>query len=279
MIRLRPMTSEDIAAGLALSRQAGWNQTEADWHRALVLQPDGCFVAVADGAVVGSCCVCLFGPVAWVALVLVDAAHRRRGIGRSLMEHALSFLDGQKVASVRLDATPIGQPLYEQLGFVPQFRLARYAGILPADDLPPSPQVGTVPSEHWEELAALDEWVTKTDRRKYLLHLFAEQPEEVRAVKGRLGWWRGWMSGRPGANARQLGPCLGAAKWLLLQDAFRRHAGRAVYIDIPEDNVPACRLVEERGLIVQRHLLRMCRGESVVERRELLWASSGPEKG
>ena len=36
---------------------------------------------------------------------------------------------------------------------------------------------------------------------------------------------------------------------------------------------------EARGLTVQRHLTRMCRGELVVEDLDLLWASSGPEKG
>jgi hypothetical protein len=33
------------------------------------------------------------------------------------------------------------------------------------------------------------------------------------------------------------------------------------------------------GLTPQRELVRMCRGESVLERVDCLWASSGPEKG
>jgi hypothetical protein len=41
MIRVRRLTAADLPAGLALSRQAGWNQTEADWRRCLDLQPDG----------------------------------------------------------------------------------------------------------------------------------------------------------------------------------------------------------------------------------------------
>src|SRR5262245_33657380 len=208
MIRLRPMTGDDVPAGLALSRQAGWNQTRADWLRALALQPDGCFVA-DEGGVAGVCCTCVFGPVAWVALMLVDAARRRRGIGRALMEHALAFLDAQKVASVRLDATPLGQPLYEQLGFVPPFRLARYAGVLLPDDTPVSEEV-SVPRERWESLAVLDESVTRTDRRKLLMRLFDEQPAEVRGVEG-PGGWLGLMAARPGFNAVQLGPCVGEA--------------------------------------------------------------------
>jgi GNAT superfamily N-acetyltransferase len=277
MIRLRAMTGDDVPAGLALSRQAGWNQTEADWRRALALQPDGCFVA-DGGGVVGTCCTCAFGPVAWVALMLVDASRRRQGVGRALMEHSLAFLDSRKVASVRLDATPLGQPLYEGLGFAPQFRLDRYAGVLPADDTPTSPEVVCVPGERWGELAALDESVTRTDRGKLLIRLFGEHPGFVRGIEG-PGGWRGLMAARPGFHAVQLGPCVGEAGAALLQDAFRRHAGRRVFLDAPVGHAEARRLAFGRGLTVQRHLLRMCRGEAVVERQDLLWAGSGPEKG
>lgn len=271
---IRVLTHDDLGACLNLSQPAGWNQTEGDWRRALELQPDGCFAAVQDGVVIGTCTVCAFGPVAWVAMMLVDPAHRSRGIGRALMEHALAFLDALKVRSVRLDATPMGQPLYEKLGFVSQFRLARYAGTLPPDDSPPSPDVMPVSAERWEELAAMDEHVTRTDRRKLLRYLFNKQPGEVRFVEG-----RGWMTCRQGAVAVQFGPCEGEAGDLLLSDAFRRYAGRHVYIDIPEMNAAARALAEERGLTIQRHLQRMTRGELLVERVSLLWSGAGPEKG
>jgi hypothetical protein len=44
-------------------------------------------------------------------------------------------------------------------------------------------------------------------------------------------------------------------------------------------NEAGCRLAATRGLAVQRHLMRMNRGEAIVEKIDLLWASSGPEKG
>src|SRR3954447_22763141 len=107
------MTVADIATGVRLKGQAGWNQLESDWRRLLDLQPDGCFVAEIDGAAVGTVTTCRFGPVAWVAMMLVGEAFRGRGIGRDLMLRALAELDGQGVRSVRLDATPLGRPLYE----------------------------------------------------------------------------------------------------------------------------------------------------------------------
>ena len=124
-MRIRPMTGADLPLGMRLKAQAGWNQTEADWRRFLHLQPDGCFVAELDGTAVGTTAAFVFGPVAWVAMVLVDEAVRGRGVGTALMRHALAFLDGRGVRSVRLDATPLGRPIYEKLGFVAEYKIGR----------------------------------------------------------------------------------------------------------------------------------------------------------
>jgi GNAT superfamily N-acetyltransferase len=138
VLQIRAMTAGDIAVGMRLKHQAGWNQLDADWLRFLAMQPDGCFVAELDGVPVGTTVAVVFysipgrtGPVAWIAMVLVDPGHRNRGIGTALMEHALKFLDARKVPSIRLDATPLGQPIYEKLGFIPQFVLARHERTLP----------------------------------------------------------------------------------------------------------------------------------------------------
>ena len=79
MIRIRQMTAADLGLGMRLKSQAGWNQTEADWRRFLEMQPDGCFVAEFDGVSVGTAVGCVFGSVAWIAMVLVDAEFRGRG--------------------------------------------------------------------------------------------------------------------------------------------------------------------------------------------------------
>jgi GNAT superfamily N-acetyltransferase len=276
MVHIRPLTAADLPLGLHLSRQAGWNQTEADWRRALALEPDGCFVAELDGTPVGTTTLCLFGPVAWVAMVLVDASWRGRGVGRALLEHALAYLEG-RAPSVRLDATPLGEPLYRKLGFAPQFALERWAG----EPRPGTARlgVGRVGTEGWQSLLELDAAVTHTERRKFLLRLLLEAPGEVRAFRrGRDPG--GWMTARVGYNATQLGPCVADAEAgpPLLADALARHAGRPVYLDVPEGH-PAGRIAREAGLTVQRRLLRMVRGWPVVEEVEKLWASSGPEKG
>ena len=277
------MTVRDVPLGMRLKEQAGWNQTEADWKRFLDLEPDGCFVGELEGVAAATLTTCTFGPVAWVAMVLVDQPLRGRGLAKALLAHALDFLERRGVRSVRLDATPLGQPLYEKLGFVVEYELARYQGVLPprgAAARPPG--VGEEPllAEHMEQLCCLDRAVAGADRRKLLLRLLVENPGAVKAVQ-EGGAVTGFIMAREGSGALQIGPCVGsaAAAPVLLRDAWWRYAGRPVYVDIPTGNTPAVALAEAVGLAVQRPFLRMCRGPSAGKRPEQLWASSGPEKG
>lgn len=276
MLAIRPFAEANVPLGMRLKSQAGWNQLEADWRRMLEMQPGGGFVAEYGGTPAGTVMTCIFGEVAWIAMMLVDQSLRGKGIGRALMEHALAYLGEQGVRTVRLDATPLGQPLYEKLGFVAEYSLARYAG----NPLGGEGGSGVTPaaaSDH-EAICALDRSVTQTDRRKLLSRLLAERPGFVVRENGQL---RGYLLTRAGANATQIGPCIGDdfAGPLLLTHAFAQHASQPVYIDIPQSRTIAAALAREQGLCVQRDLLRMNRGPSVNERVHSLWASSGPELG
>lgn len=190
----------------------------------------------------------------------------------------MSKRSSQGVSSIRLDATPLGQPLYEKLGFVADYSLQRYEGILsPAE---PGTAVEPLLAADVPDLLRLDREATRTDRRKLLLRLMSEFPQDFRVVRG-PGGIAGYGAARPGTRALQLGPCVarGAAGRQLLESARQDHGGRQVFIDIPDDNRPAVRWAEETGLTGQRRLLRMCRGPRLDERVGELWASSGPEMG
>uniref|UniRef100_A0A7C4QRR0 GNAT family N-acetyltransferase n=1 Tax=Schlesneria paludicola TaxID=360056 RepID=A0A7C4QRR0_9PLAN len=269
MVSVRPFTAADIPFGMSLVGQVGWNQRAEDWRRMLRLQPDGGLVAEWEGRPAGTVMVCLFEDVAWVSMMLVDAALRRRGLGRRLMEHALQFAESRGAQTVRLDATPLGQPLYEQLGFQADFPLERFVG---------QPRGGrrhpVVPCDP----AAAAEWdraITGTNRRRLLELLATEAP------CWRLPNWQGYITYRLGGTAVQIGPCVAedTAGPRLLEHVFDLFAGETVLLDIPCGHAAARALAEQCGLRPQRRLLRMTRGARVVERTDSLWASFGPEKG
>ncbi|MFZ2148361.1 MAG: GNAT family N-acetyltransferase [Sedimentisphaerales bacterium] len=278
MIEIRLMTTDDLELGLRLTKQAEWNQTESDWLRFMSMEPAGCFVAELNGASVGTTTTCVFGRVAWIAMVLVDVNARGGGVGTALLKHALNYLNERKVKTVRLDATPAGQPIYEKLGFVPEYELSRFEGIVPPGK--PGPHVTKATPDTFASTIEFDNRMTGTDRAKMLNRLFEEFPENIRLLRhGDIV--EGYITTRPGANAVQIGPCIatGNAGPALLCDALNRCMGKKVFVDIPLDNAEAVEIAESNGLRIQRPFMRMYRGEPVKENVRALWASSGPEKG
>jgi len=58
--------------------------------------------------------------------MLVHPEHRRIGIATRLMSRALEYLQQRQVGCIRLDATPVGRPVYEKLGFISEWQLQRW---------------------------------------------------------------------------------------------------------------------------------------------------------
>jgi ribosomal protein S18 acetylase RimI-like enzyme len=82
------------------------------------------YVAVQDGHVVGIVTLCFFrtltGPKSYLDHLVVDPRMRRRGIGRALVEHAVSRARAAGAARIDLtagDQKVAGRALYRSLGF------------------------------------------------------------------------------------------------------------------------------------------------------------------
>src|SRR4029079_10426088 len=125
------------------------------------------------------------------------------------MNRAVQVAEELGCTAIRLDATPLGQPLYESLGFVRQYELTRYAGD-GVECLSPysTRQVVRIGgSDEYAAILALDASATGANRDKFLRRLFTEEPGEVRVTEtsGRID---GYLTVRRGSDAIQLGPCI-----------------------------------------------------------------------
>jgi GNAT superfamily N-acetyltransferase len=276
-IVIRQMTRDDIPTGMRLKAQNGWNQVEEDWRRQLALQPDGCFVAEADGDIIGTACACIFDNVAWVNLVLVDKLHRGSGIGTSLMRYVLGFLEERRVPTVRLDATPLGRPIYENLGFVADHELTRFEGHMPYLG-PASSRLAIAQDSDLDNIARLDLQITGTDRSKLIRYM--HRRVDVYLVHD-TGGLAGYAMFRPGYRAAQIGPCVGEdnACRQLVDGLSCVLKGHFIFMDVPTIQADAHHYIAGRGFTPQRTLTRMTRGRRVREQVDKLWCSFGPEKG
>lgn len=265
-LKIRVMTEADEPAGLRLVEAAGWNQTARDWRVFLERNAEGSCVAERGGAVVGTAATLDYGPFAWISMVLVDPELRGGGIGTKLFEWTLDRLRG--CACARLDATPLGEPVYRKLGFVEEYGLERWERAAGE-----APEVGGVwPLAEVEEVAALDAEVFGVDRRWLL--------EWLREGAPALAWRSetGFLLGREGRRFTQLGPlvCADDAEARRLIAAGLRATGRTVVMDVPTGKAA---LVEAMGFRRQRTLLRMRRGGAAPELDGRMVAIAGPELG
>ena len=79
----------------------------------LQLAPAGSFAAVAGDRIIGTAIGIDYGTFGWIAMMLVDPAWRGRGMGARLLEEAMGAVPPE--IPIRLDATPLGRPLYRAI--------------------------------------------------------------------------------------------------------------------------------------------------------------------
>lgn len=245
---IRPLFVTDLDAALELSRQAGWEDVYADWKRLLDWQPDGCFAAVLDDRLIGTVTTIRYGTeLAWIGYMLVDVAHRRRGVGRSLMRVALSKLAEHGMARVMLDGSALGRPLYEKSGFRPLYAVDEWTGVpsLPHAHRP------RLTVDHLPAVAAYDLPRFGADRGRVLFRLAAEFPDLARVDLDGDGAVRGYILGCRRERAITIGPWLhedarGAAQ--LLGSVLGSCGGQPLQVRVPEVNAAAGEILERAGL-------------------------------
>jgi ribosomal protein S18 acetylase RimI-like enzyme len=285
-MHLRTMAKSDIPAGVRLNQTAGWNQTPADWQRFLKLSPEGCFVAELEGQVRGTVTTISFeSRFAWVGMVLVDPQYRGRGVGTKLLQCAIQHLDERKIATIKLDATPQGKPLYEKLGFVPEYEVERWALRRAPTEAAKGPDPGPDESEPLlllESILERDREAFGADRGVLLRSLHLDAPDFTMATWNN-GVLEGYTLGRRGLFADHLGPWMAkdahSARYLL--EAFLARSSReTLVVDCLKSNNVAVRLLQSFGFNYTRLLTRMYRGpNNYPGRPNILCAILGPEFG
>ena len=265
---IRPLSRDDIPFAEELRRLAGWNQTRDDWLRLLTYQPDGCFLATCNGRPAGTVTTTSYGAaLAWIGMMLVHPDFRRQGIATALMRESIAFLHRCGVQSIKLDATPEGEPVYQRLGFEQEWPFHRWRR--PVSDSQPqaSTASGRSTMKSLKEHAALDSDAFGADRMPWLNGLRSDSLVALRSD--------GFGMLRPGANADYLGPVVAqshASATQIVKEILSRTSGPVLW-DVPAPNRVAEELARSLGFTPVRQVIRMQLGPvSVVPRLDWQFA-------
>lgn len=255
---LRTLTQADLPGALELSSLMGWNQRLENWRLLTELAPAGSFVALDGGGLVGTAIGIDYGGFGWIAMMLVHPDHRGHGLGARLLEMALSAI--RPGIPVKLDATPLGRPLYERYGFVLETSLTRHvrpAGLGRAPDA--GGNLRRVSSGDLDEIARTDTAIVGGDRTMLIQRIVAETPEYAwRTAEGPQ-----YCLGRYGRLFDQIGPVVASddqAAIALASAALQRVGAKSAVVDAYDEHDAFVGWLGSAGFEAQRPLYRMRRG-------------------
>lgn len=267
---LRKLTIADVPGAMALSTEAGWNQTADDWRMLIELSPQGCLAVEIDGEIASTATLTCYGTrLAWVGMVLTKIKHRGQGYAMRLLKETLRVADELGIESVKLDATDLGQPLYEKLGFRAEQTVERWwrAG----HDKATTTSTAGSPAPNWQ---SADQNAFGVDRVALL--------EKLARRNAPLTIDNSYLLTRAGREISYLGPSVGDSPAIarkLMERALQSPSPGGWFWDLMVGNKPAVSLAQDLGFTPKRHLLRMVRGQDVRGNEGAVYALAGFELG
>jgi GNAT superfamily N-acetyltransferase len=276
MVAIEPLGRDAAAEGLALTVEAGWNQTVDDW--VFFLRHGTVFGARGAGGQLVATAALLPYPAdfAWVGLVIVAQAQRGRGLGTRMLKHCIATLRTFGLVGV-LDATPAGEKVYTPLGFKAVFGLERWQGAGGG-----APQHGgrvrPLEADRMERMGALDAQAFGAKRDTLLADYCARTGTRGFELTG----GHGYALVRRGRVASQVGPVVAPDPHdaLALIDAAVASTPGPILIDVPDEWIGVAAWLRSRSFTVQRPFLRMALGRGVgYGDPARVFAIAGPEYG
>jgi GNAT superfamily N-acetyltransferase len=259
-IDIRPLSDADLEGALGLSASCGWNQRAADWHMLLQIAPSGSFAAVDGDRIVGTAIGIDYGGFGWIAMMLVDPEYRRQGVGARLLEAAMGAVPPE--LPLRLDATPLGRPLYEHYGFELESSLTRH--VRPAGAPPPAAPDGEVrrlTESDLNDVMRSDDRLSGAHRHGAIRWAFSDSPHYA-WIGDPPGDSPRYCLGRGGRLFDHLGPIVAdrtESAIALTTAAIAQSEGRALVIDAHETHDAFTAWLTSAGFEPQRPLYRMRR--------------------
>ena len=256
-MQIHPLTAAHLDGALALSTLMGWNQRLEDWRRLIELAPSGCFMALDAGRVVATAIGIDYRTCGWIAMMLVAPEYRGRGLGAALLKVAVAAIPED--LPIRLDATPLGRPLYERHDFALETSLTRYVRPAAAAASPVSTDVSPLLPADLPEAARIDAAIFGGIRTRLLERIHDAGPE--------YAWRAGtaptqYCLGRTGRLFDQIGPIVATSAQsaiALASAALPAAKGRPVVVDAYDEHENFTAWLQASGFEAQRPLYRMRR--------------------
>lgn len=255
---VRPMRREELDLALRWAAEAGRNPGLRDADAFWAADPQGFWVAEADGEPVATLAAVNHGGFGFIGLYFVRPDRRGQGHGRALWRAATARLAGLEVG---LYALPGQVDTFRRAGFTPSYELARFCW-----DQPPDPCIAErlVPLEDvpLADVLAYDRMGLPGAREAFLRRWLA-MPNARGLAVAHDGELLGYGVVRTCGQGSTIGPLLAedcdTAETLLLGLGAAAE-DTPVFLDLPLPNVRGVRMAGRWGMREVSRLVRMDSG-------------------
>jgi GNAT superfamily N-acetyltransferase len=279
-IAIRAFSDNDLNTADAILQAAF--QRPGSWLKELGiirnLQPAGAFLAHNRETTAGVVFTLMYPGFTYVGPLGVHPDFQHQGIGFALMEHILEWLGGQGVTQIALDASPMGQSIYERLGFVAFEQVNIFQRPSGEQTSQPPPEVQQLSLQNLDLITATDKQTFGTDRSRLLSALLEVYPQRGFFLTDAQGFINGYLI----AQERSIGPWVATNKAdadLLLKAALSLFS-QPVSVVVPEENTNAAALLGQFGFERVRVLRHMVKGsKEPAGQREKVYGQTSPSLG
>ncbi len=275
---IRRMKHEDIDFALSLTRSEGWSDIHSDFALLISSDPPSAFIAEEDSQRVAMISAVAYGQIGFIGSLIVKKEQRGKGLGTSLMLHAIECLENHGANDIMLDAVPEAAPIYEKLGFNRCCRSLRLQGV-------PKTNIHTarrLKDEDLERILALDIEAFSEDRSHFLKSRILEFPDLCYVIE-RDGEITGFAIGSDRQGTVRIAPWIVAEHDLkageLVVAIGAARPNTSLSIGMLETNECAVETTLSLGFKEISSSIRMHKGENTPKFSDMMYAIGSPAKG
>ncbi|UHQ54640.1 GNAT family N-acetyltransferase [Microbulbifer sp. YPW16] len=260
---IRNMHPSELCLALDWAQREGWNPGLHDAACFYAADPRGFFIGLEDDKPVGCISAVRYGEdFGFLGLYIVDPARRGCGYGERLAAAGMDYLAGRTMG---LDGVVAQQENYRQAGFGLAHRNMRYLGLTGQGTAGAQDTHAVVPLSWvpFAEVATYDHQLFPAPH-EHFLHAWISQPDSVALGAVENDELHGYGVMRTCREGYKIGPLFAddadLAERLFLALTASVPTGRPVYLDIPEVNPQAQKLVERHRMEMVFETARMYSG-------------------
>ncbi len=250
-------TLEDMDFFLSHAREEEWNPGIYDAIPFYETDPHGFFVGRLGEEKIGCISAVAYNNIfGFIGFYIVIHSYRNRGYGHQLWAHAMNYLGSR---SIGLDGVLLQQKNYEQSDFKLYYNNRRFEHVSGSSHH--STELIELKDVPFDVLLQYDTPIFGMDRARFLKK-WIKMPESYSLGKIKNGTLTGYGVLRPCYNGFKIGPLFADHVDIALEifnSLCIRAGASSVFLDVPEVNLEASKMIQELNLKSSFETVRMYR--------------------